>query len=235
MKYQLETIPVSDAWSSNEPCPLCLLMDNAEKRHIKYFLGNSVMNPETRVLVNKTGFCSRHFPMMTTAGAAHHLGLIGHTHLQEVRHKLSGSLKSLEKSGTAKNVKSFAQTVSEISQNCLICDSMQNDIKRYTYTAVILYIQEEDFRNLFHKSQGPCLPHAAQLAQMSVEALGKKDSAVFLKALGSHMNEVLETLEADVLHFTRKFDSQNDALEWGNARDAHERTVQMLSGVRISE
>ena len=76
VKYQLETIPVYDAWASDATCPLCTLMDAAEHRHVNYYLGNSVMNPETRVLVNETGFCSRHFPMMREAGYAHHLGLV---------------------------------------------------------------------------------------------------------------------------------------------------------------
>jgi hypothetical protein len=44
---------------------------------------------------------------------------------------------------------------------------------------------------------------------------------------------MLETLEAEVLCFTQKFDSQNDKMEWGNSRDAHARTVQILSGTVV--
>ncbi len=234
MKYQLETIPVSDAWSSTENCPLCFLMDKAENRHVEYYLGNSVMNPETRVRVNKTGFCTRHFPMMAHAGHAHHLGLIGHTHIMEVRKQISGVLNTLERNSSPRSIRSFSEWVSKVSQQCLICNSLQKDLQRYAYTAVILYRDEEEFRRLFHQSRGPCLPHAAQLASMAEEVLKKDDTGVFIKALCGHLEKELEQLEADILHFTRKFDSQNDSLEWGESRNAHIRVVQMLSGCKIN-
>ncbi len=207
-------------------------MDSAEKRHVEYYLGNSVMNPETRILVNETGFCRRHFPMMREAGHAHHLGLLGHTHLETVRKNLSGDLKALSRGGS-RAAAAFADRVRSLTDKCLICDSMDRDEKRYSYTAVVLFTKEEEFRRHFETSQGPCLPHAASLAVMAAGVLGKRDSSAFMKALAVHMEKTLETLEADILHFTRKFDRQNDGLDWGNARDAHARTVQMLSGEKI--
>ena len=169
MKYQLETIPVYDAWASDAPCPLCTLMDAAEHRHVNYYLGNSVMNPETRVLVNETGFCSRHFPMMREAGHAHHLGLVGHTHLQTVRRKMAGKLKSLSRRASVKAAAVFSSAVRSQAVECLICRSMERDLKRYAYTAVIMYGEEDEFRGLFEESPGPCLIHAADLADIAVE------------------------------------------------------------------
>ena len=207
-------------------------MEAAQQRHVAYYLGNSVMNPETRVLVNKTGFCSRHFPMLREAGRAHHLGLIGHTHLQNVRGRFESHWKAVAK-GSPKAVKALKDAVSTLTEECLVCESLNRDLNRYTYTAVVLYTKEEEFRTLFSNSRGPCLPHAADLAQMAVEVLSRKDRITFLEALGHQMNRTLGTLEEDVLRFTQKFDAQNDALEWGNSRDAHARTVQALSGVPV--
>ncbi|MDF1569811.1 MAG: DUF6062 family protein [Spirochaetaceae bacterium] len=233
MKYQLETIPVHDAWASGVPCPLCELMDRAEDRHVAYYLGNSVMNPETRILVNDTGFCRRHFPKLREANHAHHLGLMAHTHLQTVRKKLRGEIKMLARSPSGKTASSFAEGVEKMTGDCLICRSMERDLKRYTYTAVVLYGQEQDFRSLFKSSRGPCLSHAAELALMAADVLKKNDAKNFLTGLAEHMDSALEVLEADILHFTRKFDAQNDHLEWGDARDAHARVVQALSGVKV--
>ncbi len=237
MKYQLETIPVTDAWTSRPPCPFCTLMDDAEKRHVEYYLGNSVMNPETRVLVNKTGFCGRHFPLMREAGHAHHLGLVAHTRLQTVRSTLSGSLHSMAKAGTAKSTKAFAEKIRSILDDCLICRSLKKDEERYAYTTVVLFGKEPEFRRLFEEGRGPCLPHAAILAEMAAKALNKKEAGNFLTALAAHLETTLGELETDVLKFTQKFDAQNDSMEWGNARDAHARTVQMLSGrtVRLTD
>ena len=237
VKYQLETIPVHDAWASDTPCPLCSLMDDAENRHVEYYLGNSVMNPETRVLVNDKGFCPRHFPMMREAGHAHHLGLITHTHLQQIRRTMAGKIKNLSRGASAKTVAAFSSAVRSQSGECLICRSMDRDLKRYCYTALKLFIDEDDFRSQFTASRGPCLIHGADMADMAAEVLKKKDMQLFLTALGLHLDTALEELEADVLHFTQKFDSQNDEKEWGNSRDAHARAVQALSGrvVRLTD
>jgi hypothetical protein len=237
VKYQLETIPVTDAWASDSPCPFCALMDAAEKRHVEYYLGNSVMNPETRVLVNDTGFCSRHFPMMREAGHAHHLGLVAHTHLQAVRGKIADRLKAMGGAGGTKAAKAFAEEVRRIVDDCLICRSLERDSDRYAYTAAVLYGRESEFQRLFDEGRGPCLPHAAALADMAAKALGRKEARDFLTALSSHLDAKLGELEEDVLLFTRKFDSQNDGLDWGSSRDAHARTVQALSGrvVRLAD
>jgi hypothetical protein len=68
---------------------------------------------------------------------------------------------------------------------------------------------------------------------MAVDVLKKNDAKDFLSGLAEHLDSSLETLEADILHFTQKFDAQNDHLEWGGARDAHARVVQVLSGVKV--
>lgn len=237
MKYQLETIPVHDAWSSVTPCPICSLMENAETRHVEYYLGNSVMNPETRLVVNDTGFCARHFPMMREAGHAHHLGLIAHTHLQAVQKKINGNLKALSRNPSSKSAAAFSASVRKQTGDCLICRSLERDLKRYSYTAVMMFGESEEFRNLFHKSDGPCLLHAADLADMAAEILKKNQLKSFLAELATHLGAGLKTLEAEVLRFTQKFDSQNDGIEWGRARDAHARTVQALTGrtVRLED
>ncbi len=72
---------------------------------------------------------------------------------------------------------------------------------------------------------------------MAAEVLKKNNMQLFLTALGNHLEKSLDELEAGVLRFTQKFDSQNDDMEWGNSRDAHARTVQSLSGrvVRLTD
>jgi hypothetical protein len=233
VKYQLETIPVFDAWVSDVPCPVCALMNAAEKRHIQYFLGNSVMNPENRIMTNETGFCSRHLPMMREAGEAHHLGLISHTRLQTVRNRIGKSLETMVSRPVSRSARHFAAVIRETLSGCLVCRALEIDLKRYLFTAVSLYCKEAEFRTLFASSRGPCLPHAADLADMAAVELDRKNLKDFIKGLGIHLEETSSALEDDVLQFTRKFDAQNDGMEWGGAKDAHARTVQFLSGVPV--
>jgi len=237
VKYELETLPVQDAWASDAPCPLCRLMKAAEDRHVNYYLGNSVMNPETRLQVNETGFCPRHFPMLREAGRAHHLGLVAHTHLQSVRGRLDAAIRRLVQGGSAKDAAAFSASIRGITEGCLVCRSMERDLERYAYTAVVLHRDDEEFRRHFWASRGPCLPHAADLAEMAAAVLGRSARRRFLTVLGEHVGHILARLEDDVLHFTRKFDPQYDDEDWGEARDAHARTVQMLAGrdVRLGD
>ncbi len=48
MKIQLETIPVWDGLNSGSECYICDLMKEAEEDALTFYLGPSVMNPETR-------------------------------------------------------------------------------------------------------------------------------------------------------------------------------------------
>ena len=43
MKYQLETIPVWEAYEKEGECPLCELVEKLESHYVDFFLGHSVM------------------------------------------------------------------------------------------------------------------------------------------------------------------------------------------------
>ena len=51
MRYQLDTIPVWDAYKAGGECPLCALRAQNEEMYVDSFLGASVMEPDTRVEV----------------------------------------------------------------------------------------------------------------------------------------------------------------------------------------
>ena len=97
MKYELETIPVWDAFKQECECPVCILHDRAEETYLKFFLGNSVMVPEMRVEVNKTGFCPEHFQKLLQKRSPHYLGLMTHTHFKELITKLENEFKQVDK------------------------------------------------------------------------------------------------------------------------------------------
>ena len=52
MKIVLETIPVWDAFRASDECPLCTLMEKAEKDALSYYLSSAIMTPEVRVETN---------------------------------------------------------------------------------------------------------------------------------------------------------------------------------------
>ncbi len=102
MKYELETIPVWDAFKEGCECPICILFNKAQETYVKFFLGNSVMVPEMRVEVNKTGFCPDHFQMLLQKRSPHYLGLMTHTHLKEYRELLEKKFNKLRSTADKK-------------------------------------------------------------------------------------------------------------------------------------
>src|SRR5690554_4428717 len=109
MKYELETIPVWDGVRSGSECFLCDLMLEAQRHAVAYYLGTSVMHPETRVEVNKTGFCPVHWDDLVTAGKPQSLALISHTYLQKTLSLLAPRISSLRKGKVGRSLKNSVQ------------------------------------------------------------------------------------------------------------------------------
>jgi hypothetical protein len=239
MKYKLETIPVWDAFKEENECPFCFLMEKAESRYVKYYLGNSAMNPETRVEVNKTGFCPSHFSRLLLARSPQHLGLIAHTHLQDWMEDLEkrfpcGKDRKLLVKFSRKDLSrigEFSAHIDHRSANCLICDRIDRTLKRYTFTTVHLWQnKEEGFREELEKSRGFCIPHSKELLLMAEEILNSKELEDFLLIVKEVQKKNLERLEAELNWFTQKFKSENHDKPWGSSEDAHYRVIQKLSG-----
>ena len=160
MKYELETIPVWDAYHAEDECPLCLLQRKAERDFVRFYVGHSVMVPEMRVQVNDSGFCPAHFPMLLEGGNRLGLALITHTHVGELRRKLERRLGK-GKAGAAlkREIAGFDAFLSQQLDRCLICERLDDRFKRYSYTIVHLWRHENEFRQAFNVSRGICLDH----------------------------------------------------------------------------
>ena len=244
MKYKLETIPVWDAFKENTECPLCLLSEKAEQRYLNFYLGSSVMNPETRVEVNKTGFCPHHFSGLLQIRNNHSLGLLTHTHMEKRMELLSSrfrnlkceaskiagksiSLKSKKLSGV---IKKLEEHIADREQSCMICSRIDYTIKRYSFTIIHLWKTDDEFRDYFNKSRGFCFHHMPDLLNMAQEVLPPGKLGEFIVDLVVLQEKCNERLEKEILWFTQKFDSQNSDKPWGTSEDAHYRTIQKLTG-----
>jgi hypothetical protein len=239
MKYKLETIPVWDAFKEDTECPFCFLKEIAEKRYLKYYLGNSAMNPETRVELNKTGFCPDHFSQLLKERNPQHLGLITHTHLQDWSKDLDKRFPA-EKSGRSSFLSTKNTDTSEFKtqndsriKDCLICDRIEKTIKRYTFTTCILWKKdEEEFRRFLSESKGFCIPHEGDLLLMAEEVLKKSEKNDFFKMIKDIQKQSFQRLEEELAWFTQKFKAENNSKPWGSSEDAHYRVIQKLTGKR---
>lgn len=216
MQEKIYTIPINEAFDTPCECPLCLIERRLEKESVEYELGPAMMEPDHRELSNKKGYCRRHMEKMLEIPNKLPLALIMDTHIEEVKKHLDvvggGILKKKKESETRKTVNS-----------CMVCEKLDNTMKRYCHVLAAMWKDEEEFREKFDKSKGFCLPHFTMLSEAS-------NDRGFLEALLKKEQEALEELRSDVHRFTLKFDYRNKDMEWGNAKDAPRRAADKLVG-----
>lgn len=234
MKYELETMPVWDALDRESECFLCDLMKEAEDHAISYFLGSSVMHPETRVSVNHTGFCAHHWAALSAAGKPQPLGLVAHTYLEQTINLLDRRAKPLmdtaNSRSTAKEVQRFRDALRTRESGCLVCSMMNTRLERYLFTAVKLWADDPDFHQRLLSGKGVCLHHLDGLFIMARRACDTKDFPRFAKEMTHLVLENLRRLEREIWWMTQKYKAEHVNDPWNGCEDAHKRVVGKIIG-----
>ena len=200
MRYHIDTIPVWDALKLDGECLLCALERKTELGEAERYLGASVMEPDTRVQVNDKGFCRRHHAMLF--GMSNRLG---HALMLE-SHLIT------------------------ITDSCLMCETIEENMQRYLHTFLHLYQNDSDFRSRFGQGKGLCLPHTARLLEAAREELAPKELGELISVITRLQKENMDRMQEDISWFIKKFDYRYDKESWGNSKDAVERTVNQLRG-----
>ena len=248
MRYHIDTIPVWDAMKLEGECLLCALERRTELGEAQRYLGASVMEPDTRVQVNKKGFCRHHHGMLFEMSNRLGHALMLESHMIETREKTEKIWKKLE--GAAETLKGIGlagrlsgkskgadaavlegiQALDEITGSCLMCETIEENMKRYLHTFLHLYQNDTDFRSRFSSGKGLCLPHTARLLEAAQEELAPKERGELISMLARLQKENLDRMQEDISWFIKKFDYRFEKESWGNSKDAVERTVNQLRG-----
>ena len=236
IKYELETIPVWDAYRAGSECPLCLLLRRAEADFVRFYVGHSVMVPEMRVQVNDAGFCRAHFPMLLDGGNRLGLALITHTHLGELRGKLDKHLLAGKSGGALKKeLARLTALVDEQLDRCLICDRLRDRFLRYAYTIVHLWQNDADFRAEFLASKGFCLDHLKGQLEMARQSLPGARLGAFVAETAELQGRAWDRLERELLAFTGKFDYRSTAPPSAATRQSVAGAIAKLTGANPAQ
>ena len=255
MKYQLETSPVWDVYREGVECPpeggkcpLCVLHARAERHYVEFFLGNSVMVPEMRAQVNKTGFCPHHTSLLLEGDNRLGLALMTHTHLLELTEKLrklhgglkkraerilssTGPLFSRKRAGSlVKELESAAAFAEKQQGECLICSRLESTAKRHAYTILYLWERDEAYQRELRGSKGFCLPHLGFVGRMAAEVFSARKLSRWLLEIIPLEEKNLEELAGGVHGFTQRFDYQRGEESGKSHKNALPRALQMMTG-----
>ncbi|WP_319559934.1 DUF6062 family protein [Marispirochaeta sp.] len=235
MKYKLETIPVWDAFDADSECPFCLLEQKAEKGYLKYYLGSSVMAPETRVTVNARGFCREHFLQLRGVGGERHaLSLLTHTRFEETALRTEKALEKL-KGYNKKRINAVLDELKVQDSGCVICDRLEETLKRYYFTVVYLWqTDDQGFRKRYLESRGVCLRHVRGLLAMAAETLrpgfGKDQWKEWIEATLTIQRNSSRRLRTELFDYSRSFDPQYERNDLHYGDDTLDRGIQKLKG-----
>lgn len=240
MKEEIYTIPVNEAYDTDEECPLCFLKRRLEEEGVEYALGAAMMEPDYRIKSNENGFCNKHFSEMLKKQNKLSLALILDTHLEEIRKhimeyenelpKLLLEKQGLFKKQTEPKTKKITEFLHKVNNSCVICEHVDYTMERYIKVLFFMWQKDDDFKKKFDNSKGLCLEHFEALLVASEKYLNPKQQAEFLKALMKKQTMELERIQEDIHKFTLKFDYRNKDMEWGTAIDAPIRTVEKIAG-----
>ena len=248
MRYHIDTIPVWDAAREDSECLLCALERRTEEGEAERYLGASVMEPDVRIRVNEKGFCKRHHGMLfgMSNRLGHALMLESHTietrqRMEAIGKKLQAAGRSLQESGlgdrlngkvrnaTAEVLQQAAE-IREMAGSCVMCETIEENMRRYLHTFFHLYQHDSDFQRRFHESKGLCLPHLGQLLEVGAEELGPRELGAFAVKAAELEQRNLDRIQEDISWFIKKFDYRFEKEDWKNSRDAVERTANKMRG-----
>ena len=248
MRYHLDTIPVWDAVKLDSECVLCELRAKAEAGQIDHYLGDSVMEPDTRIRVNEHGFCAKHHGMLYAQGNRLGHALMLSTHMAETEKKLDRQLAALRKQAEAYSASSLAEKLTgkareatkglaagarelqAMAEDCVVCAGIREDMRRWLHTFFHLYHTDAEFRKRIAESKGVCLPDAALLIETAPEELPAKEVGPFVAVVTDILDKNLRRTEEDVNWLIRKYDYRFDNEPWKNAKDSVERACNKLCG-----
>ena len=228
---QIYTIPVNESFEecmqNGCECPLCKIYDTLEKKELDMALGPAMMEPATRIEMNKRGFCREHFNNLLNMNNRLSLALILESHLGETKGKLNGSLLDAIFGGKAnKSLKNAKGMVN----SCFICERIDNHFEKMIETVILLYAQDPDFKEKLRGQKYFCLPHYAMLLECAKNKLDKKKYGDFHRDASLIEDKYFDKIIGDVSWFCKKFDYRYDSEPWYDSKDAPERAVRLLTG-----
>lgn len=223
MRNDICTIPVSEAFETNDGCPICRMRKTVEERIIEYIMGAAMMEPDVRIETNRLGFCGRHLERMTERRGRLQLALMLESHTNQL-------YDSIFKGGLTTDLKR-ASIAEKMLSSCFVCEKIEWGFSRMLDTIYRTYEQDRDFRQMFNSQEVFCLEHYKLLTNNCSKRNMKRYGGEFLTVIKEKAGNYLLNLNADLKKYCSMYDYRNShETDWGNSKDSVERTIAFITG-----
>jgi len=208
MKERIYSIPLTEALEENSGCILCILEKRLENQAVEYFLGPSMMEPDSREMTNEKGFCKNHLKMLFDRKNRLSLALMLETHIKELEKdmKIPGKTAMFSKETPADI---FGDNIYKKVKSCALCEKLDAQMSDAASNFAYLWGSEDDFRKMFENSKGLCLEHTALVAKNCDSEIHGKKKSEFLSFLAENQKKQLAVLYENLHNFTLSFDYRN--------------------------
>ncbi len=211
MKQRIYTIAIHEAFGHEDGCPLCRIADDVERKAYELVLGPAMMEPDTRALTDRKGFCKTHLQGLFMRQNKLGLALILETLLMRVN------------DGSPEDLTAYAQS-------CYQCELIEQRMDGIVDNIAYLWDTEPAFAARWSAIEGFCLPHANRLVADAVALLGKKKGRQMAQAALEAAARRAAQLQPLVTTFCRSFDYRNVNVDIGEAKSAVEQACRWLGG-----
>lgn len=223
MGYHIDTGLIKEKFKTNCECPLCEIKAIVEEQYLHEFLNDAVMEEETRLKVNKLGFCGEHFEKLFNRQNKLSVAL-------QVSTRVNTLQKIIKPERTIKGAKSQAEKIINSKKTCILCDYIEESMIKYYKTIAQLYNREDSFYDLLRSTKGFCLEHYAMLIKYSGHALLRRRE--YLAVLTELENKNINRLQKELKSFCDAHDYRNAYLLTKTAETALPRMGEKLYGKR---
>lgn len=225
MEEKIYTIPVNEAFESDDGCPFCRLFKKLEDDELELILGASMMEPDVRQQTNKKGFCLKHSNRMFNMKNRLGMALMLESHMNSIRKTVEVKPSIFVKDAGVDT----AKQIDSLNNSCYVCERVDGKISKMFDTAVLLWEKDKEFRNKTSNQKYFCLKHYSDFIKTASNSMNKKVYSEFLNSVNEIEMAYFDKLSSDISWFCKKFDYRYDSEPWGDAKDAVERAIMFLN------
>lgn len=212
MQYHISTGLIVKHFENNCGCPLCSIEKIVESNVCRELLGDGCMDDDVRTIINKKGFCEKHFDLLFSMQSKLGLALQSDTRLKTLRKNL------LTKPLSAQKAKKQAKKIEQELSTCAVCDYTADEMIKYYKTIAQMYAGEPDWREKLMNCGGFCLKHYAKLIEYSNFAFFKAKN--YLADLYEIENKKLDRNAELMQGFLNRHDYRNLGKPLGESQNA---------------
>lgn len=237
MKQKIYEIPIWDAYNlENCECPICSIEKKSDDDFIEALFSEMVMdvrlNPQ---LVKDYDFCHEHFEKLYRYPDKCGLAVLTNRILYMKREALRLSLKNnaVPKKSFFKSfiLKEKPEMLNKKTKACLLCTRLESTMDNYLETLIILWLKDENFKELYKKSKGLCLKHLSLILELAEGKIkNESEKSEFMSTTIKLQEDNMAHLQEELEWFISKFDYRFKDEPWKTSKDSLIRTIQKLIG-----